>query len=104
MVKVNSVNWGPAGWKFLHSVSFAYPEHPTLVDKQRYLRFFKTLAFVLPCPACRKEYSIVSRNLSMEKLANQETLSRWLVAVHNAVNKRLGKKIVSYNTVKKMYL
>lgn len=97
------VNWGPSGWKFLHSISFAYPEHPTVVDKQRYLRFFKTLAYVLPCPACRKEYASISRNLSIGDLKNQETLSRWLVNTHNIVNKRLGKHVMSYNSVKKMY-
>ena len=98
------VSWGPSGWKFLHSVTFAYPEQPTLVDKQRYLRFFKSLAYVLPCPSCRKEFAIVSRNLTISKLESQETLSRWLVAVHNSINKRLGKKVVPYNTVKRMYL
>jgi hypothetical protein len=41
--------------------------------------------------------------LQMHHLQNTETLSRWLVCVHNRVNTKLGKKVVSYEEVKQMY-
>ena len=34
--------WGPAGWKFLHTVTFNYT--PTEENKKKYKEFFSTLA------------------------------------------------------------
>ena len=36
-------------------------------------------------------------------LKNRDTLTRWLVNIHNIVNKRLGKPIFDYDTVKNKY-
>jgi hypothetical protein len=40
----------------------------------------------------------------MKNMRNQETLSRWLVGIHNRVNLKLGKKLYKYSTVKKNYV
>lgn len=98
------MNWGRSGWKFLHAITFAYPEHPTMKTKMRYMRFFKMIKYVLPCPACRAGYAKNVKSLSLKNMKNTESLSRWLVGVHNQVNFKLGKRIFSYKTVKKMYI
>ena len=51
--------WGPAGWLFLHCVTFGYPENPDTYDQEygfppgttrnRYRRFFIEVGNVLPC-------------------------------------------------------
>jgi hypothetical protein len=41
--------------------------------------------------------------LSLKHMRNRDTLSRWLVGVHNQVNFKRGKKLVGYGAVKKMY-
>jgi mitochondrial FAD-linked sulfhydryl oxidase len=97
------VQWGPSGWKFLHAITFAYPEKPTLLEKKRYLIFFKSLRHVLPCPVCSAEYARKTRTLSLKQMKDRDTLSRWLVKVHNQVNFKLGKRIVKYSTVKRIY-
>jgi hypothetical protein len=61
------------------------------------------LKYVLPCPTCRAGYAKNVKLLSLKQMKNRESLSRWLVGVHNQVNFKLGKKIVGYETVKKMY-
>ena len=99
-----TINWGRPGWKFLHSVTFAYPENPSLRTKLRYMKFFKGLQYVLPCPLCRREYTKQVRRLAMRHLRDTETLAKWLVCVHNQVNIRLGKKVVPFEDVKKMYV
>ena len=98
-----AIKWGRPGWKFLHSVTFAYPEKPSLRTKIQYMKFFKSLQYVLPCPMCRREYSRAARKLNLGHLKNTETLSRWLVCVHNQVNVKLGKAVVPFDVVKKMY-
>ena len=98
------INWGRPGWKFLHSVTFAYPEKPSLRTKVQYMKFFKSLQYVLPCPRCRLEYSRAVRKLTLRHLKNTETLSRWLVCVHNQINVKLRKAVVPFDEVKKMYV
>ena len=97
------INWGRPGWKFLHAITFAYPSNPSPKTKQRYLAFFKSIRHVLPCAACRKGYSVHVKNLSLRPFKNRDTLSHWLVGVHNKVNFKLGKQLYGYNQVKKMY-
>lgn len=101
---MKEVNWGPAGWKFLHTITFAYPTNPTLKTKKRYMMFFKSLKYVLPCPVCRAGYAHNVKGLSLKHMRNQDTLARWLVGVHNQVNFKLGKKLKGYNEIKKMYM
>ncbi len=98
------VNWGRSGWKFLHAITFAYPMNPTSKTKKRYLQFFRTLKYVLPCPVCRAGYAKNVKSLNMKHMMNRTTLSMWLVGVHNQVNFKLGKKLFNYKTVRKMYV
>ena len=97
--------WGPGAWEFLHSITFNYPNHPTPKEKQQTRQFFHLLKYVLPCERCRQHYTEgIEKIMPIEPhLKNQETLSRWLVRFHNTVNKRLGKPIMSYDSVREKY-
>ncbi len=98
------MNWGPSAWKFLHAITFAYPvNEPSQITKIKYLTFFKLLKYVLPCATCRRGYTQDASDLSIRVLKNRDTLSRWLVEVHNRVNKRLNKRIRNYDDIKKIY-
>jgi hypothetical protein len=97
------INWGRNGWKFLHAITFAYPTNPTPKTKRRYMNFFKSIKYVLPCKVCRDGYAKNVKSLSLRHMQNQYTLSRWLVGVHNQVNFKLGKRLVGYNSVMKEY-
>ena len=96
--------WGPQGWRFMHTVSFYYPETPSREDQYAYCAFFRTVGEVLPCPYCRKHYkAYVSANPPEKKMANWQQLSRWLVDLHNVVNARHGKPHFSYDRALKLY-
>lgn len=90
--------WGPHGWKFIHYITLAYPDKPTDDEKNNYKRFFESMAFVLPCSICSNHYT---ENLKLHPL-NEETLSsrsklvKWSIDMHNEVNKKNGKKVLSY--------
>ena len=104
MLLLMKFNWGSHAWKFLHAVTFAYPDDPGKMTKIRYLTFFKLLRYVLPCSVCREGYSTDSHDLTLATMKNRDTLSRWLVTVHNRVNRRIGKKIQTYDMVVPKYL
>ena len=89
--------WGPHGWKFLHYLSFGYPDNPTTEDKNNYKTFFLSLQHVLPCSICAKHYSdnLVQYSLD-EALQNKDSLIRWVIDIHNQVNTELNKKEYTY--------
>ena len=95
-------HWGPAGWQFMHAITFGYPERPTTADKNHATQFFKSVGYVLPCNKCRAHYNEeVKRN--PPKVDSRDALSRWLVEVHNKVNRENGKREWSHDEVRKKH-
>ena len=94
--------WGPPAWTFLHSVTFLYPENPTVVDKQNYYLFFKSLKNVLPCPNCQEHYSINFEKFPI-RLEKRDDLIEWLIDIHNEVNIIYHKKQFTYEEVYQKY-
>lgn len=97
--------WGPALWNSLHTMTFHYPDQPSETDQRHYSEFFHSLQHVLPCENCRQHFgrALTQTHPLQPALKNQETLTRWLVDLHNSVNVRLGKPVVSYESVKEKY-
>lgn len=84
--------WGPGGWKLLHSITYAQPKYPNREQQKHINRFFESLPFVLPCKKCgehflkfMKQYPIPSHN--------RTKLCRWLVDAHNNANKKNRSKL-----------
>ena len=101
--------FGPPLWVALHSITFGYPARPTPRKKLQYLAFFKALGSVLPCKFCRASYGkFISRKgrapLKYATMRDRDSLARWLYALHNLVNERLGKtRVPSFERVRSRY-
>ncbi len=92
--------WGPPAWTFLHSITFAYPNNPTDVNKKNYAQFFNSLAPVLPCATCSYNYRQNLIDDPVENhLSNKKSLIKWLINVHNKVNIDNNKPTLNYQTV-----
>ena len=97
--------WGPAAWSFLHTSSFAYgkdPEKATVDEQEKATAFLDSLPYMLPCSTCRKHY-LEHIKKHPPDVTNRDTLSRWLVKIHNIVNLNNGKPIVPYEHVREHY-
>ena len=94
--------WGPSAWSFLHTITFNYPENPTDIEKQKYYTFFNSLKNVLPCPLCKEHYIQNFETIPI-RLENRESLIEWLIDIHNEVNRKNGKRELSYNEVYHIY-
>ena len=92
--------WGPAGWLFLHCVTFGYPENPDLYDienglapgttRSRYKRFFMEIGNILPCKYCRESYKDFIKVDAIDiNLKNRSSLIEWLWRIHNKINLKL---------------
>lgn len=96
--------FGPHFWFTLHSVSFFYPEYPTDTDMRIHKEFYESFVHVIPCEDCKEHYRVLLSRYPIDgHLESRNQLTRWVVFIHNQVNKRLGKREVDYQTVVENY-
>lgn len=92
--------WGPAGWKFLHMISFNYPNDPTESDKINYKNLYENLQYTLPCSLCRSSYSKIFKYICIDYyLDSKDGLTFWLFIVHNLVNLKLNKEMAFFEDI-----
>ena len=92
--------WGPSFWFVLHTVSINYPEKPTYVEKRTHHDFYRIIQHILPCEACRRHYQELFAKDPIEPfLSSKKSLVTWVVMIHNQVNARLGKPLVTTQEV-----
>ena len=96
--------WGPHFWFVLHLVSFHYPEIPNQHDKDAYKAFYYSVQGILPCVNCRKHYKNYLSHYPIEPhLDSKLDLIRWVNQIHNFVNVKLGKPILSHEQIFEIY-
>jgi hypothetical protein len=96
--------WGPIYWATIHITALSYPEQPSYPQKRAAKEFFKSLAELIPCPMCRKHYSVHLKSLPIEPhLDNRTDLVEWTLKLHNKVNVDLGKPTYTREQFLKAY-
>ena len=95
--------WGRSAWSFLHASAFSFPKNPTPDQCSSALQFYNNLGNQLPCPKCRRHYNAQIKK-NPPRVSSREELSRWLVDIHNNVNRAQNKPAVEYDVVKRHYL
>ena len=101
---MNPEIWGPPAWTFLHSVTLAYPDNPSEMDKENYKTFFKSLQPVLPCHKCSMNYlNHINEDPVENHLDTKQSLVKWFIDIHNKVNNSNGKRDYTYDEVMNHY-
>jgi hypothetical protein len=98
--------WGAPQWHYLHTMSFNYPNNPTVKEKKHYRDYVLNLQYVLPCKYCRINLTnnFKKKPLQMCHMASRETFSRYIYELHELVNKMLHKKSnLTYCDVRERY-
>ena len=80
--------WGPALWKFLHSMAANYPVDPNPQYRASSRQFFYALRHLLPCEMCRLHYSALIGKRQPQTESAQD-LQEWVLWLHNEVNHRI---------------
>tara|TARA_B100000945_G_C20232620_1_gene526034 strand:+ start:234 stop:668 length:435 start_codon:yes stop_codon:yes gene_type:complete len=101
-------SWGPSGWTYLHTTTFAYPESPTNTEKKNMYNFLFYFARVIPCQTCRIDFTnyidkTLTERENSDNLNNKKKLIHFMIDAHNEVNKKLNKRIYSYEEVFALY-
>ena len=99
---MNKNIWGPKVWTFIHTVTINYPVNPEPIDKEQVTTLLYAISDTLPCDAC-KEHFRRTIDKYPPNVRSRKELFKWGVDIHNKVNKRLNKKILSYEKVVKIY-
>ena len=89
--------WGPILWKEMHLKTFETP-----MDKLTILEYFNRIPERIPCDKCKKHYTAYIRRNPIPT-DNRDDLIHWLIDLHNDVNKRTGKKILTYKEARSLY-
>ncbi len=92
--------WGPIVWYNFHILSYSFDP----IYKKKYIRFFKSVPYILPCMICTDHFKMALNNYPPDKYCvNKPKMTTWLFNMHNIVNKRLNKKIYNLSQVEKIY-
>lgn len=96
--------WGKHLWFSIHFVALDYPDSPEQEHIQAYKDFYTNLWKVIPCFKCAVNYKRHLQELPIDgHLHSQDALFAWTVALHNIVNKELGKPEMSLEEAKIKY-
>jgi hypothetical protein len=98
--------WGAALWKYMHFAAANYPERPSETQIHEMKSWLECLATTIPCDNCAKHFRAYMDKYKSQMYnicSSKDTLFKFLVDIHNKVNERLGKPIVSYEDAYKLY-
>jgi hypothetical protein len=101
---------GPGTWNIMHRYAF---KSRTSVEQKTFINFMKELCSGFPCEVCRghcKEYimnnpmeSYVDKTINVDGENIVLGLFIWTWKFHNAVNARLKKSVMSWDTAYNLY-
>lgn len=90
-------NWGPYFWGVLHIATYTAPPVLTEAHREGFRQLVGSYLSILPCPVCQQHFSeVLAKHPLEEHMATSKDLFFWSVDVHNAVNIKLGKPVLSY--------
>jgi hypothetical protein len=104
MQMYDPVIWGPSVWSFLDIIAFHYPTYPNDVIKKKYYDFIQNLPLFLPHYEISKDFQELLNLYPIKPyLDNKKSLVQWVHFIHNKINEKLEKPIISLETYYKRY-
>lgn len=85
--------WGPLQWQTLHQLLRGYPNKPTQQHKDALRAYTGALARLIPCGMCATHWAALAPTVNTD---SRVSAMKWAVDVHNTVNKRLHKPVLTY--------
>ncbi len=84
---------GKGVWLYLHAIAETYPSNATSDQKRRFKRHVEDFAIHYPCASCREHMRMYFTEHPL-LVDNRAQAVYWMYEFHNAVNDRLGKKML----------
>ena len=87
--------WGNHQWTTLHIMAAVYPTQPSKERQEAMLQYLNGMSYNLPCPQCSYHCTDYFHN-NPPMLDSRDNLKKYIYDFHNSVNKRLGKRELSF--------
>ena len=85
--------WGPVQWLAIHQLLRGYPRNPMPSTQAALKAYLAALAHLIPCSICASHWADIAPTVDTSSRA---AALKWSIDVHNEVNKRLKKPVLSY--------
>jgi hypothetical protein len=93
---IDSRKWGPYAWYKFHMKAVKYSTNPNINDMERIEKFYYSdFLEYIKCESCINDYLAIIHCYPI-RLDTKYNLFNWTVDIHNIVNKKLGKRLISY--------
>jgi hypothetical protein len=92
-------HWGKYLWGFLHTISICdFDSSETNFRIQEPIKNnIKMLTDSIPCNSCKDHFIKKLSSIDILDLNKSNVLFYWTVDLHNEINKKIGKKEISYS-------
>ena len=96
--------WGPHYWFFLHTVAMCYPHRPNAITKKKYYEFIQNIPMFIPVENMSSYFSqLLDQYPVSPYLDSRDAFIRWMHFIHNKINQRLEKPIISLSKFYEYY-
>ena len=85
--------WGPLQWMAMHQMARGFPHNPTPEKQAAVKAYMVALVDLLPCSICAMHWGQIAPHVRTE---SRNAFLKWTIDVHNKVNKRTGKPVLTY--------
>jgi len=93
---------GRGSWAFLHTMAAFYPDTPSREQQEEMRQFLYTYVKLYPCNYC-SDRSLEEMDSNPPRVSSRHQLTRWMCALHNEVNHRMGKPIFDCEKVEERW-
>lgn len=96
--------WGPIKWNEIHNKSISYnPKEDS--EKKEMIEYINNLPASLNCKRCQTHTQIFIDRYDLTQICkSRRALFEFFVKMHNSINKRLSKPIMSPEEARALYL
>ncbi|KAL8944514.1 MAG: hypothetical protein Q9216_000424 [Gyalolechia sp. 2 TL-2023] len=93
---------GRSAWRLLHTTMSSYPLHPTSSEQSALSSYIHLFARLYPCGECASHFQQILKRFPPQ-VGGRKAAEMWGCAVHNEVNKSLGKEMFDCARVGEVY-
>lgn len=95
-MKLDSKIWGPHYWFFLHTAAMSYPVTPNDTVKKKFYEFIQNFPLFIPDPKISASFTTILDTYPVSPyLDSKDSFVRWTHFIHNKINKKLEKDVIS---------
>ena len=96
--------FGPSFWFTLHNGAVVYPKNPNELHRTGMKQLLFNLPLLVPCINCKEHFHAFLRDANLDDaVSSRDKLFKFFVDIHNYVNKRYSKPIISIEDAKILY-